>query len=195
MLDGRQSARGGQSVDGTVHAGHEGAGAHVRGEGRRLGKVQGAGVHGRGRPQGAVRRVKDTEDVAALHDRGTRGQGRRRAEGDLGDVDGCNRRRGEVGDGDSLPRLADVEVGGLGAQRAVEDAGLVVEMADHLLGLVSHPDATVIDVDLGYLRTLVDDTRSTERNNEQHEDERRQTAPRTDPIVSRCRGHIASLDR
>ena len=49
------------------------------------------------------------------------------------------------------PRLAYVEVGGLGAQRAVEDAGFVVEMADHLLGLVGHPDATVVDVDPGSL--------------------------------------------
>ena len=194
-LDGRQRARGGQGIDGAVQTGHEGAGTHVRGDGRRLGKVQGAGVHGGGRPQGTVGAIEDAEDVATLHDRGTRGQGRRGAEGDLGNVDGCNRRRGEVGDGDSLPRLADVEVGGLGAQRAVEDAGLVVEVADHLLGLVGHPDAAVVDVDLGHLRALVDDTRDAERNNEQHEDERRQTAPRTDPIVSRFRGHMASLDR
>ena len=68
-------------------------------------------------------------------------------------------------------------------------------MSDHLLGLVGHPDATVVDVDLGHFCALVDDTRDAERNNEQHEDERRQTAPRTDPIVSRFRGHMASLGR
>ena len=192
---GGQRARCGQGVNGTVEAGHEGARPHVRGQGRSLREARGAGGGGRGGPQRAVGSVQDTEDVTALHGARTSGQGSRRAEGHLGHVDGGNGQRGEVGDGDGFARLADVEVRGLGAQGAVEDAGLVVEVADHLLGLVSHPDAAVVDVDLGYLGALVDDTRDAERNNEQHEDERRQTAPRTDPIVSRFRGHMASLDR
>ena len=87
---GGQRARCGQGVDGPVEAGHEGARPHVRGKGRSLREARGAGGGGRGGPQRAVGSVEDAEDVTPLHRARAGGQGRRRAEGDLGDVDGGN---------------------------------------------------------------------------------------------------------
>ena len=172
-LNGRQRARGGQGVHGAVKPGHERTRAHVRGQGRSLGQVRGAGRGGRRGPQGAVGGVEDAEDVATLHRARTGGQSRRRAEGYLGDVNGSDSQGGKVRDGDGLARLADVEVGGLRAQGTVEDAGLVVEVTDHMLGLIGHPNATVVDVDLRDLSTLVDDACDAQRNNDQHQDKRR----------------------
>ena len=195
MLHGRERARGREGVDGPVLAGHEGAGPHVRGQSGGFGEVGGArGGRGR-RPQGAVGGVEHAQDVAALHRDGTGGQSGRGAEGDLSDVDRSDREGAEVGHGDGLGRLTHVEVGGLGAQRAVKDAGLVVEVADHLLRLVRHPDATVVDVDLGDFRAPVDDARDAECNDDQHEDGRRQASPHASQVSSRSRGHDPSLDR
>ncbi len=47
---------------------------------------------------------------------------------DLGNIDRRNSKRGQVGHRDGFASLADVEIGSLGAQRAVKDAGLVVEV-------------------------------------------------------------------
>ncbi len=64
------------------------------------------------------------------------------AEGDLGELTAEVRSETVI----VSPAPSD-EVGGPGAQRAVASM-----MSDHLLGLVGHPDTTVVDVDLGHLQ-------------------------------------------
>ena len=89
-LHGRQGAGGGEGVDGSVHTGHEGARAHVRGHGGAVGEGGGARGGGRGRPQCAVRRIEHAEDVSTLHDGRARGQRRRGPEGHLRNIDRGN---------------------------------------------------------------------------------------------------------
>ena len=80
----------GQGVDGAVHAGDKRARAHVRGDGGIVRKVRRARHGGRRRPQCAICRIQDAQDVPTLHRNRTGGKGRRGPQSDLGNIDRRN---------------------------------------------------------------------------------------------------------
>ena len=100
-----------------------------------------------------------------------------------------------TGHRNSFASLADIEIASLGAQRTVKDAGLIVEVTDHLLGLICYPNSAIIDVYLRNFRTLIDDASDAERNNNQHENKRRQASSRAGQVSARSSVHRPSLDQ
>ena len=68
-------------------------------------------------------------------------------------------------------------------------------MPNELFGLICHPNSAIIDVHLRDFGTLIDDTRDTERNDDKHEDERRQASSRAGQLSARTSVHRPSLDQ
>ena len=148
LHDDEAARGGGHGHDRAVGGGGHGPAVHVGGHGGGGGEGRGGGRGGGGDPQVALVGVEHADAIAPLDGHGGVGQGDGGAHGDLGDGDGGDGAGDEVGQGDGLAGLADVEVRGVGAQRGVQGARVVVEVAHQLAGLVGDPDAAVVDVDL-----------------------------------------------
>lgn len=154
---GEPGGRGGHGHHRSLHPGaHHAALKDVR-DGCLRGEGGGGGFCGGGHPQGALPGVQDSQPVTSLDGFGAFGQGGRRTQTHRRDLDGGHRTGGMVAEGDRVGVLGDVEIGGVSPQGCVQGPGVVVEVSHQAAGLVRHPDASVIDVDLGGGDALVEE--------------------------------------
>nr|NLI48892.1 hypothetical protein [Propionibacterium sp.] len=104
---------------------------------------------GRQQPHLAGLRVGGDRDVAAVRQAHVRGDRRPLVEGQHRGVDVLRLARARVVQHDRVGVLAHVEVGGAGPDAAVQRARRVVEVGDEPQRLVRHPDAAVVQLQLG----------------------------------------------
>ena len=171
----QSAVRGAEGERGAVDGHRRGPRALAAVERSPVPQVRGDWALRAGHPEGPLGGIVDAEGVPALCGDRPRGERGRRAERHGGDVDGGDRRGRPVRHSDRLAGLPDVEVRGLRPQGAVEDAGVVVEMADHLFGFVDDPDAAVVHIDVGDLHALVQKTK--DRHEQHHSDDEQRRHP------------------
>ena len=117
----------------------------------------GGGLVGTADPQEALVGVEDRQDRAALNLNSVIGQGDGLAEGEGSRTHRGDRATHGLTQGHVAALLADVEGRGLHRDRAVQHEGVVVEVPEELAVLVRHPNAAVVDADLGDLDTPIHD--------------------------------------
>ena len=143
--------------------------AQVLGDRVLVGKRHGGGLSRVTDPQETGGRIEDREDGAALHLGGALGQGDGLADREGGGFHGRHRARDRLPQRHVAAGLTDVEGRGLDGNGAVEHERVVVEVAQELTILVRHPNATVIDADLGDLDAAVDHGEDAEHRGHQQD--------------------------